>query len=102
MASREEVRLIALQLRNCSLDLSLDTGESGGQMDSLFSGDTLCCCRGCALPFPGLSVVMVVVLVLVLVVVVVVEVDVEVVVGLEGGLVEPPGTACCTIRGGLA
>lgn len=87
MASREEVRLIALQLRNCSLDLSLDTGESGGQMDSLFSGDTLCCC----LPLPGLSVVMVV-LVLVLVVVVV---------GLDGGL-ELPGTPCWTSRGGLA
>lgn len=43
MASSEDVRRMALELRTCNLDLSaLETGESGGQDESLFSGDSLC------------------------------------------------------------
>lgn len=51
MASREDVRRMALELRTCNLDLSaLETGESEGQEESLFSGDSLC------LALPELSV----------------------------------------------
>lgn len=51
MASREDVRRMALELLTCSLDLSaLETGESGVQEKSLLSGDSLC------LALPALSV----------------------------------------------
>lgn len=53
MASREDVRRMALELRTCNLDLSaLETGESGGQDESLLSGDSLCL----AFALPELSV----------------------------------------------
>lgn len=43
MASSEDALRIALELRTCNLDLSpRETGESGGQDASLFSGDSLC------------------------------------------------------------
>lgn len=53
MASKEEARRMALEFLTCNLDLSaLETGESGGQDDSLFSGDSLCL----AFALPELSV----------------------------------------------
>lgn len=53
MASREDVRRMAQEVRTCGFDLSaLETGESGGQEESLFSGDSL----SLAFALPGLSV----------------------------------------------